>query len=770
MRLATSNSASGGLLLLLCGSILLALAGCREPEPARPGALDLLPLARWAGLAEGQTPSPIRFSMAGSTSLLGEGWTISPGPGDGTAAAVSSQRHASLHLPLGPAGGADAGLVLRLRDPAAATGGKAGVIVTFNGHKVTRLVPGVQWADHEFTLAADWFHQGLNELVLSGEPGRAAFQWLDLTLPGPQVHVTVGDTTRRALISPEPLLVDLPRPLPAGARLDLSLGLASRSGAAEKAGCFRLEGCRPDGTWELLLEVEAEVPGAEQLLGQDDCWVDQTLLLDRLPEGPARLRLSCGCFAGAWGPLTLSWPGEDPALDAIAGDGPNLILILADTLRADRLGSGGSAVRLTPSLDALAAESVHFSDTVAQAPSTFPSISSFFTGRYYNSLTRWTDRRQLPPGLQLLAEAMAAGGCRTVAVVANPLLLPETGFARGFDEYHLLPGVPKSFHGREELPVHQSAEVVNARFLQRLPFLSRGRFFAYLHYMDPHDPYPVERSVDQDPRFSEGGLAGVPWEGWLGPAMGDIISHDGSTLGSRDREMVVQAYDEGVSRFDRQLGLLLAHLRRRGLLSNTVVAVVADHGEEFFEHGLLGHGHTVYNELLRVPALVRFPRQPGYPGPALVGRPVELLDVAATLLDVMGAGPLGGHAGTSLLAQGPDGEAAGGDAARYFETRDRFWVEPPLNDYLAGLESEGWKLIRDRRNDLDRLYHLDTDPGETDNLSAVHGEMVRRLGRHLDTWLADQQPLEPGTAGRPRSGSEVEQREVEALKALGYLR
>ncbi len=620
--------------LLFCGSILMALIGCREPEAARPGgSLDLLPLAHWADHAAGQPSPPVRLSMAGHSFLLGQGWNSGPDTGNGVTMAVSSQRHASIHFPLGPVGGVEVGIVLQLRDPATASGGKAGVIVTFNGHKVTRIVPGAEWADHDFVLSADWFHQGLNELVLNGEPGRAAFRRIDLTLPGPRVNITVGDTTRRALISPAPLLVDLPRPLPAGARLDLSLALASRPGAAAaETGCYRLEACRRDGSWQLLLEVEAVVPGAEHLLGQDDRWVDQTLLLDRLPDGPDRLRLSGGGPCGAWGPLTLSWPGEDPAREAVAGDGPNLILIFADTLRADRLGSGGSADRLTPSLDVLAAESLHFIDTMAQAPSTFPSVSSFFTGRYYNSLTSWTDRRCLPPGLPVLAEALADEGCRTMAVVANPLLLPETGFARGFDEYHLLPGEVGSFHGREELPVHQPAEAVNARFLQRLPSLSRGRFFAYLHYMDPHDPYPVERSADVGPCFSEGGLAGVPWEGWLGPAVGDIIGHGVSTLGPGDREMVARAYDEGVRHFDRQLGLLLAQLRRRGLLSNTVVAVVADHGEEFFEHGLLGHGHTVYEELLRVPALVRFPRQPGYPQPAVVGRRVELLDVAATLL------------------------------------------------------------------------------------------------------------------------------------------
>ena len=770
MRLATLNRKPEGMLLLVSCVLLLALAGCGEPESVEPdGSLDLLPLARWADDTAGQSSPPIRFRADEGSPLLGRGWTVGLDAGDSVATAVSTGRHASLRLPLRPVNRGASVILLHLRDPRAAVAGTPGVIVTFNGRKVERFFPGEAWTDHRIELPADWFRQGVNELVLNGEPGRTAIQWIDLVLPGPQTHLTVGDTTRRALVSPQPLVIDLAGPFPDDARLDLSLALAPwpASSAAGRTS-YRLEWCRPSGEWELLLEKGMRGPFDEYATWRHGEWSDHIVSLARLAGGPVRLRLSARGPLPAWGSLTLRGPENGTAAQAVASDGPNLILILADTLRADRLGAGGSAVRLTPALDAFAAESVFFRDTMAQAPATVPSVSSFFTGRYFNRLARWVDKRSLPPGLPLFAEALAEEGCRTLAVVANPLLLPETGFARGFDEYHHLPGVVRQFHGRGGMSVYQSAEAVNACFLQRLPSLAGGRFFVYLHYMDPHDPYLLE-DEDGAPRFSGGRLEGLPWEGWLGPATREILDHGESSIVAGDREMVARAYDNGVRHLDRQLGLLLAQLRRRGLLSNTVVAVVADHGEELFEHGLLGHGHTIYDELLRVPALVRFPRQPSYPRPSVVPHRVELLDVAATLLEVMGAGPPEGHAGSSLLPLLLGGEVTGRDRVRYFEIRDRPWIEPPLNDYLVGVESDGWKLIRDRRSSVVWLYNLDTDPGETEDLSAIHVGKAREMRRQLRAWMSGQRPLEPGAGDAPRSGGEVAQREVEALKALGYM-
>ncbi len=784
MSLATSSRKPGplpGTALLLCAALAVLAAGCRGPEPPDPGgSLDLMPLARCEGASAGERSAWIRLWAGAGSPLLGEGWDTGSGSG-GETPAVSNQRHASLHLPLCPEKGSGVvGLVLQLHDPATESGGRAGVIVTFNGHKLERLDPGAVWAEHRVDIPVGWFHQGVNELVLNGQPGRTAIRRLDLLLPGPLSHATAGDTTRRALVSSVPLEVDLPHPLPAGARLDVSLALVPHVLPFScRPVSYRIEWCRlqadhagnmlPEGEWQVLLEElvrpeEMTEPGA----ADQGWWVDRMVLLD-LPAGsPLRLRL-CADTLQVWGPLLLSWPGTEPAEDSVPEAGLNLVVILADTLRADRLGAGGSAERLTPALDALAAESAQFRDTMAQAPSTVPSVSSFFTGRYFGRIASWVERHSLPPALPLFAEELAGGGCRTLAVVSNPVMLPETGFARGFDEYHHLRGSARRFQGREELPVHQPAEAVNARFLQRLPSLARGRFFAFLHYMDPHDPYPVEGDECGELRFSTGRLDGQPWEGWLGPAVDDITTNGHSSIGPRDRRMVARAYDNGVRHLDRQLGLLLAELRRRGLLSRTVVAVVADHGEELFEHGLVGHGHTVYDELLRVPALIRFPGRPGYPRPVVVTRRVELLDVAATLLDVMGAGPAEDRAGRSLLPLLQGNTGTGPDRARYFETRDRHWVKPPLDDFLAGVESDGWKLVHDRRDGVERLFHLDVDPGETEDLSAMHAEKNSGMSRLLQAWLAGQQPLEPAEEEAASTGRAVAERETEALKALGYM-
>jgi arylsulfatase A-like enzyme len=766
VHLVTSNRTGGW--LLISAAVLLALAGCGGAEPEQlGGSLDLLPLAAW-NVVPGDPPPPIRLPVAEGSPLLGPGWQADATGDHGAPAVVSSQRHAALHLPFSVDGHGEVEILLRLRNPwpNKEIDSFLGTIVSFNGRKMAHLIPGDEWADHRVTLPAGQFRDGVNELVLTGLEGRTALSRVDLLLPGPLARFTAGDTTSRALVSAAPLVVDLPEPLPAGSLLDFSLALVPQ--LTGPVIC-RLEWRHPGGEWGSLFEMEAAASGSGTAPERHGRWIHQTVSLDQLAGEKIRLRFSVDGPQQVCGPLSLSWPGTDSAAMDTSPAGPNLVLILADTLRADRLGAGGSAQRLTPSLDALAAESVHFRDTLAQASSTVPSVSSFFTGRYFNRITHWVDRKSLPATVPLFAEALSAGGCRTLAVMTNPLLLPETGFARGFDEYHHLPGAPRHFHGRENLPVHQPAEAVNARFFQRLPSLDRGRFFAYLHYMDPHDPYMLEQELQDDPRFSGGRLNGEPWEGWLGPAVEEILAHGGSTVVPRDREMLAHAYDNEVRRLDRQLGLLLAELRRRGLLSNTVVAVVADHGEEFFEHGLLGHGHTVYEELLRVPALVRFPRQPGYPRPALVGQRVELLDIAATLLDVMVAGPPEGHAGSSLLPllRGMGGEP--GDEVRHFETRHRAWVNPPLNDFLAGVEAGGWKLTRDRRSGVERLYHLNTDPGEMEDLAAANPDKAGEMKQRLDAWLETQAPLNPEDGDARDAGEDVARREIEALKALGYM-
>jgi len=747
-----------GLVPLLC-MMLLALTGCGDRGSGTAGGrLDLLPLA----VPQGDEPGAIRLAVTGGSPLLGAGWRMTAGAGEaGRPAALTLDRQATLRLPICPEEGT-AVVTLRLRDPGA-DGERAMLIASFNGRKLVRLTPAAAWADHRLELPAHWFHPGVNELVLTGPPGRAALGHLDLRLPGPAARVTSGDATRRALVSSGPLVVDLPDPLPAGARLHLSVAdLPARLYPLRGPVHHRLEGWR-DGHWVLLAETELGWGGGRE---PEEGWVDLQVSLDRLAGVPgARLRLRAEAPLQAWGPLLLSWPGAGGTSPASESGAPNLILILADTLRADRLGAHGTGRRLTPHLDRLAAGSVQFGDTLAQAPSTIPSVSSFFTGRYFNRVSAWVDRQDLPAAIPLFAEALSGAGCQTLAVVANPLMMPETGFARGFDEYHHLPGIIQSFHGREELPVHRSAAAVNERFFGRLSAFAGERFFAYLHFMDPHDPYPVEGGL----RFSGGRLEGRPWEGWLGPATGEIREFGDSSIRAGDREMVKDSYDEGVRRFDRQMGVLLAELRRRGLLDNTVVAVIADHGEELFERDLVGHGHTVHEELLRVPALIRFPGRPGDPEPMLVRRRVELLDVAATLLDLMGAGPPAGHAGASQLPLLSGAEPGAGGGERFFETRHRGWVDPPLNGFLAGVEQNGWKLVRDRQGGGDRLFNLVSDPGETEDLARREPDLARGLGRRLEQWLIVQAPLDPEEERDAAPGREVEARQVEALQALGYM-
>ena len=350
---------------------------------------------------------------------------------------------------------------------------------------------------------------------------------------------------------------------------------------------------------------------------------------------------------------------------------PNALVVLVDALRADHLGAYGYGRATSPQIDALVAEGMLFERAYAQSPWTKPSIPTLFTSLYpiqhgvYEGETPgsagFLESDVLPDELTTLAELFRSAGYRTAAFVNNAHLLPAQGFAQGFDLYD---------HGNLD-----AAEIAR-RFLAWLDAEPGRPFYAYLHYLDAHWPFQPKPPFAE--RFAPpGSYDGVfAQESWRG--LRDRINDGGVALTGRDRDELVARHDGAVAQVDAAIGELLAELRRRGVLDTTFVVLTADHGEELFDHGQVGHGGTLYDEVLHVPLVLR---PPGGAKGERIAEPARLLDVFPTLAGAAGIPAPKGLEGRNLLA--PDGS----EPELVAETRHK-------RTYRAALRAGDWKYVR----------------------------------------------------------------------------
>jgi len=440
---------------------------------------------------------------------------------------------------------------------------------------------------------------------------------------------------------------------------------------------------------------------------------------------------------------------------------PDLILIVVDTLRADRIAGPGDAPQPTPELRALADGGLSFANATAPSSWTRPSVASLFTSRWPSEHGAVTLARPLAPSLPTLAELLRDAGYRTVGVSANFVHVSEaSGLARGFTSWQSpsevaddperesvlhMDGVAGAAAERRAL----RADEVNRRVLAALPGRSVAPLFLYVHYMDPHSPYG-----DSD---RPGG----------GPAH-DVVSNDevlalarrGGALPERERHRLVERYDADVRSADRAIGALLAALRERGWLERSGVVVTSDHGEAFGEHGNWFHGTDLHAESLRVPLVLV---GPGVAAGRRSDAAVDLLDVPTTLLRMAGVAPPAAMRGRDLRAL--DGV---GPRVRVAELHPDAALEARVRARLERMAlSQGpWKSIWPRAGGPPLLFRTDRDPGERQPLAAeaaparvTHDfEATRRKVEEAASAMFE------GAGPQPR----LDEEERRGLRALGY--
>jgi choline-sulfatase len=374
---------------------------------------------------------------------------------------------------------------------------------------------------------------------------------------------------------------------------------------------------------------------------------------------------------------------------------PNVLLITLDTTRADRIGAYGYKSAATPHLDRLAAAGVRFEQALSPAPLTLPAHASLMTGRQpYAHGVRNNGYFVLSPDVPTLAEAFAAAGYATAAFVSAFVLDRQFGLAQGFSQYDDTPdrdtgaGWLLESERRGDRTVDAAARWLSQRDAPRPGSEAARPFFVWVHLFDPHEPYAPP------PPFREQ-FAGRP-------------------------------YDGEVAFTDALVGTLL---EKAGYdAASTLVVVAGDHGESLGEHGESTHGLFVYESALRVPLIMA---GAGIAAPAVIGEPVRLIDVAPTIGELAGIGPLAGAEGRSLrplLAGKSAREAAPGIYAEtYFPQFFMGWAP------LRSLRDERWKFIEAPGPEL---YDLSVDAGEATNVIAREPARAAALQRALRAMVA----------------------------------
>jgi arylsulfatase A-like enzyme len=450
-------------------------------------------------------------------------------------------------------------------------------------------------------------------------------------------------------------------------------------------------GARPTFRWQLLMH--------HKLLGTPTWAVVGPTIEDEQQRLVARMPATAS-------PGSRAEPGPVPA--SAGPDSPNILFVLVDTLRADGLAAYGGDPSWMPRLNELAAEGLVLDDVIVNASWTRASMATFFTGLLPEEHGARTREHRLADDWTTLAERLQGAGYETVAFVTNHVNVGrETGFAQGFDTFEELPGVP---YARAEEVDAQVAGWIAGR---PRPSDATRPLFLYLHYMDPHMPY---RSGGR----TEGGLAGLR-----------------------------QGYQGELRYLDEHLATTIDRVRA-ALPGPTVLLLTSDHGEEFGEHGDVGHGRTLYREVLWVPAVLHLP------GSGWTGR----LDARLDSRDL--------HELLLRLPSGPelDPLAWAEEKARRRRYASQYQVRaaPVTRPGFARTSKRmvqvgGSTLIWSGYGPTHELYDDVADPAQLDNRAGADADGLRVLQRELDgevRFWCDPEAVDHS----PET--------LELLKALGY--
>jgi arylsulfatase A-like enzyme len=378
---------------------------------------------------------------------------------------------------------------------------------------------------------------------------------------------------------------------------------------------------------------------------------------------------------------------------------PNVLLIMVDTLRPDRMSCYGYEYETTPHIDAMAEHAAVFETAVAQSTWTRPTTASTLTSTYPGVHGAEDRPDVVREGLPSLAETLRAEGYATTGIVTNVNLQTRWGFGQDFDRYLDLTDHDTSF----DIENDQQAADETIKAMDRT---GESPWFIYTHFMAPHGPYapPIGFNV----KFQ--------------------IDTEGMHPLEKLSEMIRSQYDGEIGFVDSLFGEVVDALRERGLYDDTIIVFVSDHGEQFHEHGINGHGFTLYDHEMRIPLLIK--PAGGLPHRRDVNTIVEQVDIAPTILELAGIPSEPRFAGRSLVSDVHGGEAP--PRLGFAQLR--------LGDLdLLAVRSHTHKYIRDAASETgkDSFFDLVADPGEQTPLPAPPPEAQQLIDYALQRSSTD---------------------------------
>jgi len=480
--------------------------------------------------------------------------------------------------------------------------------------------------------------------------------------------------------------------------------------------------------------------------------------------------------------------GRTGALDH-AKDRPNIVFIVIDTLRADHLSCYGYPLRTSATMDQMAKEGSLFQKAVAPGGWTLPTHASMFSGLFVSRHGANSEGFQLDQGIMTLAEYLSRAGYYSAGFCNNAWVSMANGFDQGFQSYFemwktfsyrysakdLLCDIIQKHHHRKNFKKlvlkDRDAAVTNRVLLEWIEknYRKKQPLFLFINYMDVHAPYEPPQTISYP--FLPEPLLNHDYR--LHPA---YFHFNYETYDAQTIKNINLLYDGGIYYVDHQLGRLFDRLFSRLPLDDTLVIITSDHGENLSEHQMLGHEMTLYNTVINVPLIIRYPKH--FKKGAVITTPVQTVDLFPTIVDLLdpeNEDVLSGMQGRSLLRSGALDE-------RPFLISEYFNPEPWLKIWKKGAPDvdPGRIMAYNRRirsiergdykyiwysDGTAKLYNLREDPLEEQNIIEAFPGIASEMKTRLQEWLNSFPHREKSPAER----KEIDQTTRQSLKALGYL-
>ena len=599
------------------------------------------------------------------------------------------------------------------------------IALSVNGNKITEveLRPGRERYPVELPLVV-----GKNTIEMNfryaGDPNRSSPDRRKLAVAFYRFNtLPEGESPIAGLPGPFSW-VDKGLYLPAGGSLATFVSL-------EGSVRLRLSRLASGGLLEVTVRTSEETIVEEMVSGRVD-WEKQ---LDDL--GPTEIILRALDESVTVYPKLFVSAKDAPSVKTNGKRKSNIVLVFLDGASALRTGLYGYRKDTTPNLDAIGRDGIVFETAVSQAVYTIASIGSVLTGQYPERHQSISFADKLREDVPVFPQVLSEQGFRTAGFSGNAVVSKTFGLDRGFQDF---------FQVWEQNDYTGHGDSVLAGFRNWLKTVSEERFFAYVHFREPHFPYNPPEPFNE--KFGPTDLFPRGLAEW---AQVEELNNQ-AAMGARPSEEVLEQiqalYDGNLAYVDNLVQQLVAAISNEGLLEDTIFILTADHGEALFEHDYIGHNTQLYEESIRVPLIIKIPGEK----PRRLSNVVELIDLAPTILELAGATIPDSMQGTSLLTRLQEKRLA---FSRTVWNRPRYSVR-----------DDRYKLIWDSRTGKTSLYDLAKDPLEVENILEQQSFVSGYLEQQLFVWLREQEQLRTEV---PPESAEITEEQRKRLNSIGYV-